>query len=66
LADSLRLTRYAFAMRTMSGTLILLAAMLLTIPPGLFGQQTETKAVVVVSDQSGTEIAQAQIVVAPR
>lgn len=50
----------------MSGRLILLAAMLLTIRPGLFGQQTETNAVVVVSDPSGAGISQAQIEVAPR
>jgi hypothetical protein len=54
-------------MPTMSGRLILLAAMLLAIPPGLFGQQTETNAVeVVVSDPSGAGISQAQIEVVPR
>lgn len=56
-----------FDMRTMSGRLILLSAMLLTIPTGGFGRQTETNAVeVVVSDQSGTAIRQAQIEIVPR
>ena len=46
---------------------MLLTAMLLTIRPGLFGQQTETNAVmVVVSDPSGAGISQAQIEVVPR
>lgn len=54
-------------MRTTSGRLVLLTAMLLTIRPGLFGQQTETNAVmVVVSDPSGAGISQAQIEVVPR
>jgi hypothetical protein len=54
-------------MRTTSGRLVLLTAMLLTIRPGLFGQQTETNAVmVVVSDPSEAGISQAQIEVVPR
>jgi Carboxypeptidase regulatory-like domain len=54
-------------MRTMNIPLAILAAMLLTIPSGLFGQQRETNAVeVVVSDQSGGGIPQAQIEVVPR
>ena len=45
----------------------LLAAMLVVIPACLFGQQTETNAIeVVVSDQLGSGISQAQIEVVPR
>jgi hypothetical protein len=45
----------------------LLAAMLVVIPACLLGRQTETNVVeVVVNDQSGTAIPQAQIVVVPR
>jgi Carboxypeptidase regulatory-like domain len=51
----------------MNTPLAILAAMLLSIATGLFGQETETKAVVaVVSNQSGTAIPQAQIEVVPR
>jgi Carboxypeptidase regulatory-like domain len=67
LADSAWLTRYAFAMRTINARLGLLAAMLVVIPLCLLGQQAETNAVVVVvSDQSGASISQAQIEVVPR
>jgi Carboxypeptidase regulatory-like domain len=67
LADNTRLTRYAFAMRTINARLGLLAAMLVVIPSCLLGRQAETNAVVVVvSDPSGASISQAQIRVAPR
>lgn len=66
LADNTRLTRYAFAMRTINGRLGLLAAMLVVIPSCLLGQQAETNAVVVVvSDQSGAGISQTQITIVP-
>jgi hypothetical protein len=61
LADSVRLTRYAFAMPTINARLGLLAA-LPVIPLCLSGQLAETNAVVVlVSDPSGAGISQAQI-----
>jgi hypothetical protein len=67
LADSPRLTRYAFAMRAMNTPLAILAALLLIIPSCLLGQQAETNAVVVVvSDPSGAGISQAQITIEPR
>jgi len=67
LADNTRLTRYAFAMRTINARLGLLAAMLVVIPSCLLGQQAETNAVVVVvSDPSGAGISQAQITIVPR
>jgi hypothetical protein len=51
----------------MNGRLMLLAAMLFAIPWSLLGQQAETNTVeVVVIDQSGAAIAQAQIEVGPR
>jgi Carboxypeptidase regulatory-like domain len=66
LADNTRLTRYAFAMRTINARLGLLAA-ILVIPVRLLGQQAETNAVVVVvSDQSGASISHAQITIVPR
>jgi Carboxypeptidase regulatory-like domain len=67
LADSLRLTRYAFAMSTMNCGIGLLAAMLLAIPCCLLGQQKDSNAVdVAVIDASGAGIPQAQIEVVPR
>jgi hypothetical protein len=67
LADNTRLTRYAFAMRTINDRSGLLAAMLVVIPSCLLGQQAKTNAVVVVvSDQSGAGISQAQITIVPR
>jgi hypothetical protein len=66
LADSVRLTRYAFAMPTINARWGLLAA-LLVIPLCLLGQLAETNAVVVVvSDPSGAGMSQAQIEVLPR
>jgi hypothetical protein len=54
-------------MRTMNTPLAILAAMLLMIPSCLLGQQTETNAVeVLVSDQAGAAIKEAQVVVVPQ
>jgi hypothetical protein len=54
-------------MRAMNTRLAILAAMLLIIPSWLLGQQTETNAVeVLVSDQAGAAIKEAQIVVVPQ
>jgi hypothetical protein len=51
----------------MNTPLSILAAMLLIIPSCLLGQQTETNAVeVLVSDQAGAAIKEAQIVVVPQ
>jgi hypothetical protein len=51
----------------MNTPLAILAAMLLIIPSCLLGQQTETNAVeVLVSDQAGAAIKEAQIVVVPQ
>jgi Carboxypeptidase regulatory-like domain len=65
--DRTRLTRYALAVPKINVRLGLLAAMLVVIPACLLGRQAETNAVeVVVSDQSGTAITEAQIEVVPR
>jgi hypothetical protein len=65
--DRTELTRYAFVMWAMSTRLAILAAMLLIIPSCLLGQQTETNAAeVLLSDQAGTAIKEAQTEVAPR
>jgi Carboxypeptidase regulatory-like domain len=54
-------------MRTINARLGLLAAMLVVIPSCLLGQLAETNdVVVVVSDQSGAGIPQAQITIEPR
>jgi Carboxypeptidase regulatory-like domain len=54
-------------MRTINARVRVLAALLLVISVSLLGQQPETRAVeVVVSDQSGAGISQAQIEVLPR
>lgn len=54
-------------MRTINGRLGLFAATLVVVPSCLLGQQAETDAVVVVvSDQSGAGISQAQITIVPR
>ena len=56
-----------FAMRRIKGRLGLLAATLAVIPLCLLGQEPETSLIeVVVSDQSGGAISQAQIEVIPR
>ena len=65
MTDRTRLTRYALALLKINARLGLLAA-ILVIPLGLLGQQAETNAVVVVvSDQSGAGISQAQITIVP-
>jgi hypothetical protein len=67
LPDSTRLTRYAFAMRTINARLGVLVAMLLGMAYCLSAQQEKTSGVeVVVIDQAGARIAQAQIEVVPR
>jgi len=67
LPDSTRLTRHAFAMRTINARLGMLAAMLLVMAFFLSARQEKTSGVeVVVIDQAGAGIAQAQIEVVPR
>jgi len=65
--DSIRLTRYALAMRTINARVGLLTAMLLVMAFCSSAQQEKTSGVeVVVIDQGGAGIAQAQIEVVPR
>jgi Carboxypeptidase regulatory-like domain len=67
LPDDSRLTRYAFAMRTINARLGALAAILVVISFNLSAQQEKTRAVeVVVIDQAVGGIAQAQIEAVPR
>jgi hypothetical protein len=66
LPDSSWLARYAFGMRTINARLGALAAMLLVMSFSLSAQQEKTRGVeVVVFDQSGGGIAQAQVEVVP-
>ena len=66
MADSIGLTRYAFAMLTINGRLGLLAATIVIIPAYLPAQQTKTtKVQIAVSDSNGARIAHARIKVVP-